>query len=256
MTVAKNIAYGLPRGVSRERVQALVRLVGLEALEGRMPHELSGGQQQRVALARTLATEPEVLLLDEPFSNLDARLRVQVREEVRRIIQETGTTAVFVTHDQEEAFVMADRIIVMRSGRAEQMGTAVDLYLRPATRYVAGFVGLANFLPARMQGESLACDLGPLQPDAGGRGVLEVMLRPEDILLGEGPVEVEVVGREFHGAFVLHTIRFASGREAIIRRPAAGVLEVGTRIGASMRPNSAVLFEVSPDDTPPPTEPS
>jgi iron(III) transport system ATP-binding protein len=149
LTVAQNVDYGVSRAEVRAgRVQEVLTLVGLSGLETRMPHELSGGQQQRVALARALAPRPEVLLLDEPFSNLDAGRRVKVRHEVREILKVSGTAALFVTHDQEEALAMGDRVGILHNGRLEQVGTPQEVFQAPATRFVAEFLGIPDFLPA------------------------------------------------------------------------------------------------------------
>ena len=151
LDVAGNVAFGLPRGTDRRRrVGELLDLVGLPGLEKRMPHQLSGGQQQRVAIARALAPQPELLLLDEPFSNLDPGVRQRVRLEVRRLIDDVGITAVFVTHDQDEALSLAERVAVMIEGRVHQAGTPREVYLAPADRAVAEFMGEANFLPGEV----------------------------------------------------------------------------------------------------------
>ena len=151
MTVAENVGYGLrmrrvPRPEARRRVALVIELVGLSGQERKFPHQLSGGQQQRVALARALIVEPEVLLLDEPLSNLDAKLRVRVRTEIRQLQQRLGKTTLYVTHDQEEALAISDQIAVMHNGRILQVGTPAEIYFHPANRFVADFVGLANFI--------------------------------------------------------------------------------------------------------------
>src|SRR5579859_7361282 len=155
MTVRQNVAFGLemarvPRGELTRRLGRMLEIVGLAGYEGRFPHELSGGQQQRVALARALVVQPDTLLLDEPLSNLDANLREQMRFEIRRIHQETGITMIYVTHDQAEAMVIADRIAVMNQGRIEQIGTPREIYTRPRSRFVAGFLGQTNCLAGRL----------------------------------------------------------------------------------------------------------
>jgi iron(III) transport system ATP-binding protein len=243
MNVRKNIAYGLATSSKRaERLAELVSLVGLEGLEGRMPHELSGGQQQRVALARTLASDPEVLLLDEPFSNLDVKLRIEVREEVKRLIKLTGTTAVFVTHDQDEAFVLGDTIVVMNKGRVEQIGTAEDLYYRPASRFVAGFVGLASFLPASVSNGLAYCELGQFPATEELDGDVELLVRPDDVSIGRGEAEATVERREFLGHDLLYVLRLTSGREMrTVQGPEVPLME-GDRIRVSLRRERPVFF--------------
>ena len=180
LDVATNIAYGLARGSNRPaRVAELLHLVGLDGLERRMPHQLSGGQQQRVALARALAPHPAAILLDEPFSNLDAGLRAEVRADVRDILRRAGATAVFVTHDQEEALSIADVVAVMRAGMIDQIGSPHEIYLRPASRDVALFLGDANLLPGHADGAVVTCALGRLPLVAPAHGPVEVLIRPE-----------------------------------------------------------------------------
>lgn len=195
LTVAGNAAFGL-RGMrdARRRVQEVLELVGLAGLADRYPHELSGGQQQRLALARALAPRPAVLLLDEPFSNLDAALRCQMRHEVRSILKQEGVTAIFVTHDQRDAFAICDRIAVMRAGRLEQVGTPQELYTLPATEFVARFVGASNVLAGQLveqDGLCVATVLGllPCHPACPkGAGQVAVCVRPEWFQLDpEGP---------------------------------------------------------------------
>ena len=163
VNVLANIQFGLrrlPEEARAARTREVMELAGLSGLEERMPHQLSGGQQQRVALARALAPHPALILLDEPFSNLDAGLRARVREEVREILRAANTTAIFVTHDQEEALSLVDRVAVMLDGRVEQVAPPHELYANPASRAVAEFIGEANFLPGVGQGETIECELG------------------------------------------------------------------------------------------------
>jgi iron(III) transport system ATP-binding protein len=200
LTVAQNVGYGVrDRGRRATRVAELLDLVGLAGETMRLPHELSGGQQQRVALARALAPEPALVLLDEPFSNLDAALRARVRGEVRSILREARATAVFVTHDQEEALSLADRIAVMQAGRVLQVGEPAGLYAHPADRFVATFVGDADLIPGRADGHGVATAVGRLttagdRPDGALTGEVEVALRPELVRLrldgaGQGIVQ-------------------------------------------------------------------
>jgi iron(III) transport system ATP-binding protein len=213
MSVADNVAYGLPKGANRaDRVHETLSLVGLSDLKARMPHELSGGEQQRVALARALAPKPALILLDEPFSNLDAGLRVRVRAEVRQILRQAQATAIFVTHDQEEALTLADEVAVMIEGGLVQTDTPQKLYRRPANRRVATFLGEANFIPGQAGQGRVSCELGQLQTECIHQGRVEVMLRPEDLILNSsesGPAEV--VSREYFGHDQLVQVRLLSG---------------------------------------------
>jgi iron(III) transport system ATP-binding protein len=210
MTVAGNVAYGLPKGDRGPRVAEVLELVGLTGLEARMPNELSGGQQQRVALARALAPEPEVILLDEPFSNLDASLRDRVRRELRAILTEARTTAVFVTHDQEEALATSDIVAVMREGRVLQADTPAHLYSNPTDPWVAGFLGDADVLESVARDGRVDTPVGAFTTDL--RGNVSVIVRPENvqISLGETPNAV-VAGSEFFGHDQLVTLALHGG---------------------------------------------
>jgi putative spermidine/putrescine transport system ATP-binding protein len=196
LTVAQNITFGLEMrkladGAVRARLAEVLRLVRLERLADRLPRELSGGQQQRVALARALVIRPDVLLLDEPLSNLDAKLRQEVRVEIRELQRALGLTTVMVTHDQDEALIMADRLVVMANGAVQQVGTQRDLYERPANAFVAGFVGRTNFLRGRLAGpDRFLSDSGlaiRCAPGSAGTGRV-LALRPERLALAERPV--------------------------------------------------------------------
>ena len=186
LSVADNVAYGLvnrktPRAQAQQKVAELLKLVGLPGSERKYPSQLSGGQQQRIALARALATSPGLLLLDEPLSALDALERVRLRQEIRALQQKVGVTTIMVTHDQEEALAVADRIVVMNAGRIEQVGTPMEIYREPATPFVADFVGKANVLPARLRGGQL--EVGDLRiPYQGQDRDARIYLRPEDVL--------------------------------------------------------------------------
>jgi iron(III) transport system ATP-binding protein len=215
LTVGENVGYGLagPRRQRARRVAEMLRLVGLAGFEGRMAHELSGGEQQRVALARALAPEPVVLLLDEPFSNLDAELRRALREEVREILHRSGTTAVFVTHDQEEALVMGDEVAVMRAGRIEQVDRPEDLFHFPRTRFVAAFLGRPDFLPGRVTPAGVETEVGlvPLHPPLPAGTAVEVLVRADDCDLRPGGAAA-VMARYFQGPQHLYQVRLPSGR--------------------------------------------
>ncbi len=220
LTAADNVAFGLRMrkvGTAERRARAaeLLELVGLPQHAGRYPHQLSGGQQQRVALARALALRPKVLLLDEPLSALDAKVRVTLREEIRRLQQELGITTVLVTHDQEEALSTADRVAVMRDGRLEQCAEPAELYDAPATAFVAEFVGTMNRLPGHSAGDGTVEVLGrrlPVRGPAPAGGAVEVLVRPEAIEAepdADGPAQV--VAAAFHGAVTRLTLRLADG---------------------------------------------
>jgi iron(III) transport system ATP-binding protein len=220
--VAGNVAYGLGRHADPARVSEVLALVGLEDAAGRSVHELSGGQQQRVALARALAPTPELILLDEPFSNLDAGLRERIREEVREIIRAAGVTALFVTHDQAEALSIAERVAVMRRGRIEQVGPPEAVYSRPASRWVASFVGEVEVLPATSRDGKVSYELGTLSVDPSIAGPVDVLVRPESIAIGvSGPrdaVPAVVVDRRFYGHDQLVRLELDSGQQIRCRR--------------------------------------
>jgi iron(III) transport system ATP-binding protein len=204
-------------------------MVGLEGLGDRSPDELSGGQQQRVALARALAPRPGALLLDEPFSDLDAALRVQVRSEVRDLLERLGVTAVFVTHDQEEAFLLGDRVAVMAEGRIVQVAAPEELYRRPASAWVAGFVGEANLLDGLADGEVAATPLGPVPLAEPAHGAVQVLVRPEALALRSGGgALVEAV--EFLGRDTVYEVRLTTGERVRVRVPAAPVAAVGDAV--------------------------
>jgi iron(III) transport system ATP-binding protein len=217
--VADNIGFGLPRGPARaQRVEALLVQVGLGGLGRRWPHELSGGQQQRVALARALAPQPRVLLLDEPFSNLDAELRARVRSEVRAILREAGVTAIFVTHDRDEALSLADEVAVVEAGRILQRAAPEVLYRLPASPAVAQAVGDADFVEGRAWGREAECALGRVMLVRPAEGPVTLLLRPEGLTLepdADGPAVV--VAREFYGHDQVVTVRLPTGAELRVR---------------------------------------
>lgn len=246
MSVARNVAYGIPRGLDQaRRVQEVLELVGLKGLESRMPYELSGGQQQRVALARALAPRPNVVLLDEPFSNLDAGLRVRVRAEVREILARAGATVVFVTHDQEEALSLADQIAVMFHGILVQCASPEELYHHPATREVAMFVGETNLLPADAYGESATCELGLLTLDGYKVGPVEVLIRPEALDLVPDPHgQGLVIERNFFGHDQLVSVRLPSGTLLRARLGPDRNFRVGQRVNLNVR-SSVIAFATS-----------
>jgi len=220
LTVAQNVGFGLNgRANNRHaRVSELLDLVGLLGNEKRFPHELSGGEQQRVALARTLAPNPRVVLLDEPFSSLDTDLRRAVRAEVKAILKSLGTTVILVTHDQEEAFGLGDQVAILYGGHLEQSGDTLEVYQQPATPFVARFLGKADFLPARLSKEILETDLGPLTPPphVPNSRHLHVLVRPEYLEIStqeqERSVPVRVIANQSAGLTSVHCLETASGR--------------------------------------------
>jgi iron(III) transport system ATP-binding protein len=247
LSVAGNAAFGLDKGPSREpRVREVLSLAGLAGLESRMPHELSGGQQQRLALARALAPEPDVLLLDEPFSNLDAVIRAGIREEVKEILKRSGSAAVFVTHDRDEALHMGDSVSVMSRGRIEQTSSPHDIYHRPASRFVARFMGIADFLPCTISNASSSTEIGnpaaPLLPRGSGDG-LEIMVRPDDIVIvpaaaGNGTVSSSA----FQGASYLYRVLLDSGSTVHSQGSHSVKIEPGTRVAASLDKHYVPVF--------------
>jgi iron(III) transport system ATP-binding protein len=236
LSVAENVAFGLGRAgraARARRVAEVLELVSLAALSGRYPHELSGGQQQRVALARALAPAPALILFDEPFSNLDADLRAVMREELQKILRLTGTTAVFVTHDQQEAFTLADRVGVLRAGHLEQVDGPYEIYHYPVTRFVAEFVGEADFLRCMVQEEGIVSEIGTFQkPDGHPVGLpVDIMIRPDDIDFIPHPEgEVVVIERQFHGPENLYRLRLPSGAQVHSVQPSTTIFPTGTRV--------------------------
>jgi ABC-type Fe3+/spermidine/putrescine transport system ATPase subunit len=213
LTVAENVAFGLnarhlDRAEIAVRVPEALRTVRLEALAARLPAELSGGQQQRVGLARAMVIRPKLLLMDEPLSNLDAKLRLELRDDIRDIQRRLGITTIYVTHDQEEAMAVSDRICVMNGGRIEQVASPFELYHRPATRFVAGFVGAMNFLPATVAADRLEIAQQHCRVNTAAAGAVELAIRPEQLLLGQTSTpglrlsatlrKVTFLGREIH----------------------------------------------------------
>jgi iron(III) transport system ATP-binding protein len=234
LDVAGNVGYGLGRRPDQARVKEVLRLVGLGGEAKRPVHELSGGQQQRVALARALAPKPELVLLDEPFSNLDAALRERLRDEVRSILADAGVTAVFVTHDQSEALSVADRVAVMRDGVIEQVGTPETVYSQPSSRWVAGFLGEIEVIPGEAGDGRIVCELGSIPARNGEGGPVDVLIRPESLAIGlTGPADAadaEVVARRFYGHDQLVNLRLGSDRVIRARRLGFPAWNVGDRV--------------------------
>lgn len=259
LDVGQNVAFGLERRMKaaerRARVQDVLELVGLAGTERRMPHELSGGQQQRVALARALAPRPQLLLLDEPFSNLDVDLRERLAHEIRVILKAAQATALFVTHDQLEAFAIGDVIGVMHEGRLHQWDDAYTLYHRPATRFVADFIGHGVFAPATLKrvGNNVVVHtaLGALTdgsecplPSAFGSAQCEVLLRADDIIHDDdAPVKAEILRKAFRGSEFLYTLRLATGETLLAHVPSHHDHKVGEWIGIRAQVDHVVTFQ-------------
>ena len=258
MTVRQNVAFGLRlRKVSAaqrdKRAIEMLDLVGLSTQADRYPHQLSGGQQQRVALARALAIEPQVLLLDEPLSALDAKVRAQLRDEIRRIQLDVGITTLFVTHDQEEALAIADRVGVMREGRLEQLAPPTEVYSRPATSFVAEFVGLSNRLAGEVRGGEVivrGCKLPLVERDTPD-GQVVALVRPEAVSLashapgseaGSGPLTGTVIAITFLGATSRVTVDLGDTRVmAQLPTSEASALAAGSRVALAIRPDPVLV---------------
>ncbi|QZY50654.1 ABC transporter ATP-binding protein [Leucobacter tenebrionis] len=247
LTVARNVEFGLemrrvPRAERAARSADMLDIVGLSHLAERFPHELSGGQQQRVALARALVTRPRALLLDEPLSALDAKVRVRLREQIRLIQTELGITTVFVTHDQEEALAVSDRVAVMEGGRIAQLGTPEELYRRPASPFVADFVGLSNRVDGRLEGDRVivrGAELPVVAPPATGGAEVRVYVRPEHVRLGAGSqrgagqLDAVVVSSGFLGPIRRTIVQFADGDTLAVQHSAEAAYGAGDRVRVS-----------------------
>jgi iron(III) transport system ATP-binding protein len=248
LTVAANVAFGVSRNDRARRVGELLGLVGLVGYEERYPHELSGGQQQRVALARALAPRPSVVLLDEPWSNIDPLLRATIRTELAEILRAIDVTVLFVTHDREEAFSIADRISLMRDGRVVQSGAPEEVYFAPADRWVAEFAGAGNFLGGELKGELVETLIGrfPVENPNAAREV-EVLIRPELLELRLDPAGGgEVVSREFRGHDVLYRVQLSNGSTVVSQRPSTEVVPLGARVALHPHERRVTVFERVP----------
>lgn len=247
LSVADNVAFGLGRGADiPARIAEMMALVGLPNQDDMMPHELSGGQQQRVALARALAPEPVILLLDEPFSNLDTSLRSQVRVEVRDLLKQTQATAIFVTHDQEEALFIGDKVAVMNEGRLEQVGTPEEIFHRPASRFVAAFMGETDFITGCITADGVETILGIIPNQGSGLigSTVDVVVRPDDMKLlpvnqENGLEEVvengRIIDRRFLGIAYLYTISLSDGTVVHSWQPHTVDLPLGAPVNISFR---------------------
>ncbi|MGF1591348.1 MAG: ABC transporter ATP-binding protein [Pleurocapsa sp.] len=267
LTVAENIAFGLknqgknrrqgifsrhkPKTQIEQRVDEVLDLVGLSSLKKRYPHQLSGGQQQRISLARALAPQPTLILLDEPLSNLDVQVRHRLRAEIRSILKAAGTSAIFVTHDREEALAISDKIAVMRQGKIEQVGTPEDVYINPASRFVAEFVTQANFLSATKKGLVWLTEIGEIpisQPELGDRQyadaeVGDLMLPAEDITLTpDSESNIVICEKQFLGREYYYCVSTASGKKIYARTNSAQAIAVGSRVNLSLNLTSWRIF--------------
>ncbi len=261
LDVAANIGFGLHRLTRSEyarRVSELLNIVQLAGVSKKYPHELSGGQQQRVALARALAPRPDLLLLDEPFSNLDVSLRERLSMEVREILKDQGITAILVTHDQAEAFAIADEIGVMCQGEIQQWDTAFNLYHRPTNRFVANFVGQGMFLSGKViNAQQVEVELGVLNGeipqqcksdcDQCGKGcMVDVLLRPDDIVHDDSsPLQATIIHKAFRGAEILYTLCLASGAKVLSLVPSHHNHVIGEKIGIKLEADHVVAFNKS-----------
>lgn len=254
LSVAANVAYGLSReerggwafgrrrhAIARKQVGELLHMVGIGELTDRLPGSLSGGQQQRVALARALAPRPSVLLLDEPFSSLDTNLRAEVRTEVAGLLRELKITAVFVTHDQDEAFVLGDEVAVMRDGVVVQQDRPAELYAHPADPWLAGFVGDAEILEGDGRGDCASTAIGRVALEADAHGSLDVLIRPEEVVLGPG-TGAKVVSVEFHGHDAVTTLALDTGALVRSRSTGAPRFAVGDTVAVSHSGAASVAF--------------
>ena len=254
LDVAGNIGFGL-RGISDNKKQAIINemleITGLNGMGGRYPHELSGGQQQRVALARALAPKPDLLLLDEPFSNLDIELRERLSSEVREILKQRGTTGVLVTHDQHEAFALGDIVGVMREGKLLQWDTPYNLYHEPANRFVADFIGQGVFLRGTLlTPDTIETEIGVHKGNRAydwGRGAqLELLLRPDDIVSDpESPLRAKVAQKAFRGAEILYTLRLPSGGRLLALFPSHADHAIGEHVGIRVQADHLVAFPLT-----------
>lgn len=251
MTVGENIRFGLKHWSAREqqaRVTELLAMIGMPASETAYPHQLSGGQQQRVALARAMAPKPSILLLDEPFSSMDVELREQLAREVRNILKQEHITAILVTHDQHEAFAMADEICVMHEGRIQQHDTAYNLYHKPVNRFVADFIGEGVIVPGMVVGgNTVNTELGNIHglvPKGCKPGChVDVLIRPDDIIHDDAASETAVVvERAFRGSDFLYTLRMPSGIEVLSLVPSHHDHKINETIGIALEFDHLVVF--------------
>jgi iron(III) transport system ATP-binding protein len=254
LTVLENVSFGLhrlDRSARLRRAEEMIEVVGLAEYRKQYPHQLSGGQQQRVALARALAPEPQLVLLDEPFSSLDVELRERLGAEVRSVLKALNATALLVTHDQQEAFAVADVVGVMRDGKLEQWDAPYELYHRPASRFVADFIGQGVFIGGEIvEAGAVKTELGIMRvngPDHLRAGTpVDLLLRPDDVIHDDSSqFQAEVCQRAFRGAEFLYTLQLPSGARLLSLVPSHHNHAVGEKIGIRIEPDHVVAFEKS-----------
>ncbi len=251
LSVLDNVMFGMQKvdkSIRNEKAVEILCMMGLRDFQHRKPSELSGGQQQRVSLARTIAPMPELILLDEPFSNLDAVLRQSTREEVRNLLKKTGMSALLVTHDQEEALSFADRIAVMNNGRIEQIGTPEDVYYRPKTQFVAQFLGRTNLIMADADGDMAKTPFGNVYIDKPSSGKVLLSIRPEHLTIVASKLENEncgeVVGKDFYGHDITYRVRIKS-RECLVHTDNSVDYEPGDLVAVTPREPAIVLKDTA-----------
>jgi iron(III) transport system ATP-binding protein len=244
LSVAENVTFGVPRADRARRLHEVLELVGLSGQERRYPHELSGGQQQRVALARALAPAPSIVLLDEPWSNIDPLLRGSMRDELAAILRTAGVTTILVTHDREEAFSIADRIALMVRGAIVQSGVPEDVYFDPVNRWAAEFVGAGNLVPGHVDGDMVETLLGRFRvASKAPGGAVQALIRPELLELRPNPAgPAEVVGREFRGHDVFYRLRVGDGPLLLSQRPSTEVVSLGARVSVHAHERCVPVF--------------
>ncbi len=249
MTIFENIAFGL-KGCSKkeqkERVMEQLEMVGIIRIANCYPHELSGGQQQRVALARAIVLFPKVMLLDEPFSSLDADLRLELRQETRKILKEKNITTILVTHDQEEAFSLSDRVGVLDKGKLEQVGTPDEIYHKPETRFVANFVGRADFVRGFIQDNVVSSDIGIFKcndHNLYNKEEVDLMIRPDDVdFTVNANGDAVITESQFLGASVIYTLRMPGGKIIHSMKPSTQIKAVGTKVRIDVDPVHIIIF--------------